>query len=299
MHIIRKYGTIANSKRTLISLGGGYLDILKDFFKIICREMELINPSKEHYNLYDGAYFRNVATRILESAISSTKLRCCGPMGRLTKDTIAYESVAAHTNLVGTITDYALDYIYGNDIMEPHYSRRSIFEAIRMHDLPENITGDTPDNSMRDEMKKIQEDMNYYYNYISLQSDNIVYRADAIQLLEEMQNHSSPEGRIIYLADKLAAILMTLCYDKLGLFPSASFKEPNISPRNEDAMYMCDNVVENNRYLLSEIWTIDFLVQRKLTEFDETGFFTALLVMSTLICHEGKWYDWREADYRI
>ena len=259
--------------------------------------MELIEPEKEHLKLLDGSYFGFVATKVLENAYSNTVLRCCGPMGHLTTDTIAYESVGAHTNLMHAIVDYALDYIQGNKLIKLHYRRRSLTEAIRMHDLPENITGDIPDNSARDEEKKNQEDTDYFYQYTSMQSDNIIYRTDALQLLEEMQEKSSPEGKILYLADKLAAIIMALCYDKMGYPPVEGYNDPGVSLRNQEAMRMCDIVTKENRYMQSEIWTIDFLVQRKHVQYDETGFFTALLVMATLICHKGRWYNWRQANY--
>lgn len=268
------------------------MDIFKKYLNIIHREIQLIKLQKVHPSLYDTVYFQNLAIRVLDNAKSSTILRCCGRMGHLTEEIMAYESVAAHANLVSAIVDYALDYINGFGIMGLQYSRRTFAEAIRMHDLPENITGDTPDNSTRNEDEKNKEDDDYFRNYISLHPDNVTYRADTLQLLTEMQYQSSPEGKIIYLADKLSAIIMNLQYDRSGHSPTATSTDPGISPHNQEAMKICDTVLDGDRYLLSEVWTIDFLVQRRLNRHDETGFFTALLVMSTLLCHEGNWYQW-------
>ena len=39
-----------------------------------------------------------------------------------------------------------------------------------------------------------------------------------------------------------------------------------------------------------------YLQMRKLVQYDDTGFFTALIVMYTLQIHN-YWYSWREADY--
>ena len=50
-------------------------------------------------------------------------------------------------------------------------------------------------------------------------------------------------------------------------------------------------------YKASEMWTIDHLKIRELIRLDDDGFFTALIVMYTLMVN-GKWYSWREKDYR-
>ena len=273
------------------------MDIFKEYLRIMQGEMSLAGPGKRNPIVYDMMYFRDLARRVLEIALSSTKLRCCGPIGHLTDAKVAFESVGAHTNLMSAIVDYALDYVYGHDVIPMRYSRRDMLEAVRMHDLPENITGDTPDNSTRDEKQKDKEDTEYFEFYNELQPRDVRYHNGTLRILKEMQEKSSPEGKMIYTADKLAAIIMNLCYDSCGMSPIAGFNEPTISARNQEAMEMCDNVIEPGFYYLSEVWTIDFLVQRKIVQYDETGFFTALLVMTTLLCHDGKWYSWRERQY--
>ena len=44
------------------------------------------------------------------------------------------------------------------------------------------------------------------------------------------------------------------------------------------------------------MWAVDFFKMRKFNELDGSGFFTAIIVMYTLIV-KGHWYTWREKDY--
>ena len=238
----------------------------------------------------------NITRRLLEIAKNSTVLRCGSRIGHLTVSRIAYESDAAHTNLFRTLANYCLDLTYGWGVDTPLYSRREIDEAILIHDLPENETGDIPDNGSRDENEKLANDHAYFEDFLSLYSINEEGHCYYIKkLLNEMESKSTEEGRILYLADKLSAILMMLCYDDLGLYPYAHYDDPDISDINKAEIKLCE-MRYNEGYLLSEIWTVDFLFARELTRYDDTGFFTAVIIMATLLVH-GKWYDWREKQY--
>ena len=115
------------------------------------------------------------------------------------------------------------------------------------------------------------------------------------QLLREMQDKSSLEGRILYVADKVSAILMMLYYDQVELYPSISPNSPKISKASREEREFCE-VQQDGTILLSELWTVDFLYGRNIAQYDDTGFFLAVLVMMTLIVR-GEWYDWRETQY--
>ena len=110
-----------------------------------------------------------------------------------------------------------------------------------------------------------------------------------------MQEKSSPEGRTLYTADKVSAIIMMLCYDKLGLYPGVRPSDKSIAKVDRTEVGFCKKQ-SNGKILLSELWTVDFLYGREIVQYDDTGYFLAILVMATLLIH-GKWYDWREAQY--
>lgn len=271
-----------------------------EYLRILNKEMELKQemglPSAQNVFLSNPARFANFARRILEVAKNGTILRCCGPMGHLTNDAIAYESDGAHANLVREIADCALDSLYGWGENTPIYTRYEIEKAALWHDLPENETGDSPDNGTRNEAAKATEEQNYFNDYANLHSaEESISCFYIVRLLDEMRGKSTEEGRILYLADKLAAIITVLAYDDLGLYPHAYPDDPDISEINLAEMKICQ-AQENGSYLLSELWTNDFLFVRELTRYDDSGFFTALLVMATLLVH-GQWYPWREAHY--
>lgn len=51
------------------------------------------------------------------------------------------------------------------------------------------------------------------------------------------------------------------------------------------------------KFFASEMWAIDYFKERGIINYDETGYFTSLVVMVTLMMNNGKWYQWREQDY--
>ena len=60
-------------------------------------------------------------------------------------------------------------------------------------------------------------------------------------------------------------------------------------------MRICERLDGNYRRA-SEMWTIDYLKLRRRIQFDDSGFFTSILVMYTLMVNK-TWYNWRERDY--
>lgn len=273
------------------------MNLISEYLWIINNELMVIKPSNSLRDtlVSEPRSIRNTAKRILEIAKNSTVLRCGNRIGHLTEDFIAYESDGGHTNLVRAIANYALDFIYGWG-ESPSFTRREIDEAILIHDLPENIFDDIPDNGSRDELQKLKEENIYYTEFLEYYAPyDHTFVTHIAQLLCEMNAKSTEIGRIIYLADKLSAIIMMLAYDDLDLFPRAKPSESSLSSVSQIEIELCE-LGKNDSILLSELWTVDFLYGRKLTQYDDTGFFTALLAMATLLTHN-RWYNWREAQY--
>ena len=252
-----------------------------------------------------GDEFFCTATRIFEIAKSATVPRSYNFGYNLCKDTFIYESVSAHTNLVSEIATAALDFAYGHwfgaaghkwvETIDG-YSYREIMEVVRLHDLAENETGDLPDNGTRDEAKKQRQELIYIREYLnSFLTNDETSREKVLKLFQEMQGQSSPTGRLIYLADKVAALMITLCLDHLGHSPMILSDSPYVSERDQAEMERCDFAM-GHAYKASEMWCIDFFQMRNIVRYDDDFFFTALIVMATLMVNE-KWYKWRETDY--
>lgn len=241
-----------------------------------------------------------IRTSILmsEYAKNSKVLRIYNNQYGLTKAKIAYESVAAHTNLVSEIITRALSYVYGPDVDELPRGIifKDILDAVRRHDLPENMTGDTADNGARDEQLKLNAE-NVYQQYISSLMPPREYdrNCKVVELINEMNNKSTEIGRMIYLADKASAIIATLRGFEDGDPPLLSPKSPYASAKDKRIMTKCDLTVKG-KYYASEMWTNDWFGERRLVDYDDSGYFTALIVMSTLRVRQ-RWYSWRENVY--
>ncbi|MBO7132488.1 HD domain-containing protein [Candidatus Saccharibacteria bacterium] len=239
-----------------------------------------------------------IATQIGEIAESALVLRSYNNRYNLTKNERAYESVGAHTNIVSAIADRALGWYRQTDnrILDEGYSYREIMEAVRLHDLPENLIGDIPDNDSHNEVdKRRNEKLFYDVLYREYPPRDAEFIKRVAHLLDQMEDKSSSTGRLIYCADKVAAVMVTLQYD-LNETPPVLRKCDHPSERDFKEMSLCDKKVKKG-YRASEMWTIDWFKARKLAQYDETGFFTSLVIMRTLQVN-GCWYHWRENDYR-
>lgn len=247
---------------------------------------------------FDPVDFDNLAYRLLEFAKNSTVLRSGDYTAGLTTNQRVHESDAAHTNLFRQLADYAMDYYYGWNAAPPHYERREMDEAIAIHDLPENITGDIPDNRDRDEEEKIRIENSYFGSFLHRydQSNRSHYRRIEY-LLHEMNTQSSEAGRLLYSADKLSAILDRLLADRLEIYPRVDPDSPYLVKYSQEEKDFCTKQPDG-KLLQSELWTVDYLYGRCQNAFDDTGIFTATLAMTTLLVH-GKWYAWREMHYLI
>ena len=279
--------------------------VMKGEIQIRCEHDPRWSFGKRSHILDSSAEFFNIAARLFEIAKSSTVPRSYNAIYNLCTDTFFYESVSAHTNLVSAIATEALDFCYGYDFgglgkesrkTVDGYSYRDIMDTVRLHDIAENKIGDLPDNGSRDEKEKNQKELAYLEEYLetfSRKEKDLKMRI--LGLFLEMQNQTSPTGKLIYLADKVAALLITLCLDSLGRSPMMLENSIYVSKRDWAEMEKCEFSVEH-AHKASEMWAIDFFQMREIVKYDENFFFTALIVMATLMVND-KWYGWREADY--
>ena len=161
----------------------------------------------------------NIAAQIAEFAENSTVLRSyTRKYGNLTDDIISFESDGAHVNLMSAMVDRAFSWYYGPSTLytDDGYSYREIMEAIRRHDLPENVIGDIPDDGNRDEASKLLAEETYHQEFSAKSpSRELEFERKVHRLLEEIVGKTSPTGKLIYVADKVSAIIMTLFYDSI------------------------------------------------------------------------------------
>lgn len=277
------------------------MDILREYDRIMEEEEKLfytrhLSCGYRYLTLGRPIEILGTTKRLLEIAKNATIIRCGNNVGHLTDAKISYESDSAHTNLVRSIVKYALDGFYGWGVSPHDYDRNEIDEAILLHDLPENETGDTPDNRSRNEAAKLKNDISYAeYIMTTYRPAYYTHCRKIRRLLKEMEQKSSLIGRLIYVADKVSAIIMMLCYDKLGYYPRVYVGESTLGGITDTEIDMCTKQ-QDSGMLCSELWTIDYLYGRELIGYDDIGFCTAIVVMATLLVH-GHWYKWREEQY--
>lgn len=223
-----------------------------------------------------------------------------------TETPVVLESVAAHTNLMSAMLDLALARTYGQlfgDTSESLWANdghtyREIMRAAHLHDLPENLIGDLLDNGSINEAVKAQQEQDYFENMrVNFSPRTLGLQLRAENLVKEMaqDDPQSKAGRLLKLADKSSAVLMCLLLDAVGQSPMLGMDAPQLSPRDRAEMEMCDYVAGDRRRA-SEMWTADLFNIRRFVRCDDTGFFTALIIMATLMVH-GQWYSWRQKLY--
>lgn len=250
--------------------------------------------------LADEGEITNLLSQIFQFIRQSAVPRSYLARYGLTQEPMAYESVAAHTGLCQMLADRILSYIYGPNFTKTDdgFTPREIMEAIRIHDLPENEFGDQCDNGDIDEAKKARDEATYFDKFIKMYPlHDSVFASNAYRLFKHMcLNSHYPTGQLLYLIDKASALLMTLWYDSIGYPPMLHKDAANLSNRDRAEMELCERC-EDGYYYASEMWAVDFFHIRKFAGYDHTGIITAIIVMMTLQVN-GKWYSWREEDYR-
>lgn len=272
--------------------------VARQYYSIMAEEANL---SSHLWDIPEAKEMWNAALQIAEYATASTVLRSYNWNYGLADASArtTFESDGGHTNLMSAIVDRVLSYRYGPNLRytEDGYTYREVMEAVRRHDLPENKTGDTPDNGARDENAKIEAEHVYQLRFSQLSpSRELESEKRILRLLTEMESKASPTGKLLYTADKISAVIAVLFCDSLGNYPVKQIIDDDLTPHDIKAMRSCDIEIRYHTYLASEMWTIDYFRTRRLVRYDDTGFITALLVMYTLQTH-GHWYTWREQEY--
>lgn len=274
---------------------------ITDYKEVMLAEKRMLNNPNWDIPPSDSVFY--ICNQLEQTIRSCFVLRANSRSPYRNRPALTPETISAHTSIMRKLVDSFMSYTYGpeldSSVIPGGYTYREVVEAISRHDLPENDTGDTPDNDNRNEAEKNRIEAEWWKKYAtySLASDYL-FDKHVNKLLSEMVHRSTTMGRILYVADKLSAILSSLYLDKYDLHP------PRMSPRSRHAtlldreeMSFCDHL-DDKGYKASEMWTIDFLKLRKRVKYDDTGFFTAVLVVYTMMVNQ-KWYTWRECDYLI
>lgn len=256
----------------------------------------------------------NTVAKSLEYAGSEYNPSSYNQKAGTTKEKNTAESVAAHSFVMERLTKMVLEILYKDDIengrklKDTGHTLDEVTEAASRHDLPENLISDIADNGSfnRDEIAEAEQ--KYWENYSKYSLRSPEYERNVNQLLDEMNAKSTVLGQILYLSDKVSRLISTLTSDFLSRkediqrdhfsdvkSPRMWEKDESLSIRDRKEMELCDSN-ENGYYKASEMWTVDFLHIRRISRYDHTGYFTAILIMATLAVN-AMWYKWRENDY--
>lgn len=239
------------------------------------------------YDLLQVDRIFDITWQIMEVAASSLIPRAFNECYAVSFEEYARESVAAHTATMSVILDRALAFKGG-----PWYNYRELMEAVRRHDLPENVIGDISDNGNRDDAAKSSAENTYWSTYSKLSPNSSREFERAVNtLLKQMNDKSTKPGRMLYLADKTSAIINALCHDYHHIDICMSINDESASVLDQLAMSLCENR-DADLCRASEMWTIGFFQSRGTVRYDTIGFFAAIIIMATLQVHQ-KWYKWR------
>lgn len=92
------------------------------------------------------------------------------------------------------------------------------------HDIGEIYIGDIADDGNRDHDVKDAEELEVFLEYVLNQPENI--QDEILSYYEEFQTRSTPRGIVMYIADKLEAVLQLLNYEFQGKYGDVRLKEP-------------------------------------------------------------------------
>ena len=277
MNIISQYINIMDKERKIAARGAGWCPILNA----------------------DEA--QKTATRLIEVVANSFVKRGYNEKYHVSGYAVMAESVGAHTNLMSDIMRKYLRYEYTDaNETDDGYDFLTVLEAAGRHDLPENKTGDIPDDGNRDEAAKRDAEYQYLYWYSGLgPSRDSVFEKDVSRLLHEMEEKCSVTGRALYMADKISALIVTLYLsscDDLST-PYITLDSPSITARDFEEMEIIrqadGNMNPRRHFKASEMWAVDYFISREIEQYDDSGFFTAIVVMITLLLNNNEWYQWR------
>ena len=279
-----------------------FLEIKDEFYRIYRAENRL------HGNLWkepDGQQIYNDMLQIHDFIGLSLIPRSFYRNSVAGSNNLANESVAAHTLTVIAFLDKYIQHRLHSGMSNQYeqvfgYSYREMIEAAKRHDLAENILGDIPDNGMRDDSIKNASETDYWRKFSRYSPNfdsapNSFFETRVNDLLGSMNRRDSPAGRMLYVVDKISAILTMLTYNLYGAPALIDSRDSAMSGLDAQTALLCD--FHMGQYCkASEMWTISFLKIRKNSRYDGFGYPMAILIMSTLAI-SGGWYSWREKDY--
>lgn len=255
--------------------------------------------------LLDTDLVYNIAKYITEVTRSSQELRSgeiqCGIASDTTR---TYESVGAHTNLVRTLIQQYLVTMYGHKLpigfalkhpircTRRRLTKKHLFSLLflldilaTIHDFPENEYGDIADDGNRDEQLKIAREHQYLKKIkelcVTIYGKKVTNKV--FELYNEFEDKSSPIGRAMYCADKVAAILYYINSDKNGNYAYVKPEDVKKSATNTQSVRFCEETP--NGYRLSDLWKNDYSRTRHLIRYDEDLFFISIIIMMNIIVH--------------
>lgn len=268
--------------------------ILQQYQKALKKEQLYVPISPEE--LY------NTMWQLTEFASLSLVPRSYNTRYLLTSDSTSYESVAGHTFLMGKIMDTELLFLYGPNFKctIDGFTYYEVAEAIRRHDLPENVIGDKADNGNRDNKNLANIENRYWRDFSRHSPSREIDSEKKIRFLLQDQNStfSTTTGKSIHAADKASAVFMNLCLEEKGHPPIMHLDHFDASEEERRQMQRCERHIEFDDLVFcyaSEMWTMSFF-DRGTYKMDYKRYFTALIIMKT-IAVTGKWYSWREENH--
>lgn len=242
-------------------------------FQEILKEESLVR-SEWAFSFFDKQepeYILSQVVQLFEIADASIIPETYIKKYHLRTDEHTLESIYTQVNLVYAIFSRALANLsYHVDLSEDktddyqlkklsHYTLGEIIEAIILYYLPNNQT------------------------------------SSSSELLKDIRPDGSLIGQMLYLSSKTAVIITALIYDSRNLSVKMSIEQCAAFSQGYFGITRCD-FHKDNYYKSSEVRTMDFFEIRQLTKCDHTGYFTAIIIMATLIVNN-TWYAWRKIAY--
>ena len=169
----------------------------------------------------------------------------------------------------------------------PAEDRLTFMQTAMIHDLGEIATGDIPDNGTRDAAAKDRAELEVMNSFAELLPAAEI--KDTLALFTEFQQRSTRRGKILYLADKLEAVLQTFFYEAEGRVGWLGL-EPSYRPSDRDIEYS-DATKDSTT---ASTWSYHFYqITRELSAEDSeiVDPFIEVLAEAALSVR-GKWFDW-------
>lgn len=278
------------------------MNVLSQYINIMAKEREVAARGASWCPILDANEAQETAARLIEVVANSFVKRGYNEKYHVSGYAVMSESVGAHTNLVSDIIRKYLRYEYGDftGLTSDGYDFLTVLEAVGRHDLPENKTGDIPDDGNRDEAAKKETEYQYLHWYSGLgPSRDANFEKGVAKLLHEMEEKCSVTGRALYMADKISALIVTLYLGSCDSLATPYITMDDRSATKRDLMEIeiirqADGDMNPRRHFkAAEMWAVDYFISREIEQYDDNGFFTALVVMTTLLLNNNEWYQWR------